>query len=301
MGDGKQGRGIVGKSACQCLSFLEIPRKTTSQLPCPHVMPSGGQPISREFSSVLNKGQILTPFQVGANPWCEPRGSSSFHQNTKPMCARLENNEKGGMKLMLRKAIMLFGVLLLMTLGLPAQEVRSEISVQGTGFFTKDSNGQGVSQRSTEAGGLLTGYRFRLTPWLSAETNYGFSRNTQGYSPVSGNSRVQADVHQATAGFVFNLPHKVGLKFSPYLLAEGGALIFNPTGNGGAVVPGADTQAKGAFVYGGGADWPLLKHVTLRTEYRGLVYKAPDFGLKSLNTDAVTHTAQPSLGFAFHF
>lgn len=145
---------------------------------------------------------------------------------------------------MWRKAITLFGVLLLTTLATPAQEVRSEISLQGTGFFTKDSNGQGISQRSTEAGGFLAGYRFRLTPWLSAETNYGFSRNAQEYAPASGSSRVQADIHQATAGFVVNLPHKVGLKFTPYLLAEGGALIFNPTGNGGAVVPGADTQAK---------------------------------------------------------
>jgi opacity protein-like surface antigen len=63
----------------------------------------------------------------------------------------------------------------------------------------------------------------------------------------------------------------------------------------------SERARKGTFVYGGGADWPLLKHVTLRTEYRGLVYKAPDFGLRSLNTDAVTHTAQPSVGIAFHF
>ena len=41
--------------------------------------------------------------------------------------------------------------------------------------------------------------------------------------------------------------------------------------------------------------------MSLRTEYRGLVYGAPDFGLKSLHTSAVTHTAQPSVGITFHF
>jgi outer membrane immunogenic protein len=202
---------------------------------------------------------------------------------------------------MWRKAIIVVGVLLLFALGAFAQEQRSEVSVQGTGFFTKDTNGQGISQRTTEAGGFLTGYRFQLNRWLAAETGYGFSRNTQLFSPVSGSSRVQSDVHQVTGGFVFDLPHPVRLKFSPYLLAEGGALIFNPIGNRGGVVPGADTQAKGAFVYGGGAEFPFLKHVSLRTEYRGFVYKAPDFGVKSLNTDATTHTAQPSFGLAFHF
>lgn len=38
-----------------------------------------------------------------------------------------------------------------------AQESRSEISVQGTGLFTKDSEGRGTQQRGTDAGGLLVG------------------------------------------------------------------------------------------------------------------------------------------------
>jgi opacity protein-like surface antigen len=87
----------------------------------------------------------------------------------------------------------------------------------------------------------------------------------------------------------------------PYLLAEGGALVFNPTGNGFDTVTGAQRQTEGVFVYGGGADFPLLKHVSLRTEYRGLVYNAPDFGLSTLNTSTIKHTAQPSAGLVFRF
>ena len=85
------------------------------------------------------------------------------------------------------------------------------------------------------------------------------------------------------------------------MLAEGGALVFDPTNNLFGSFPGAQRQATGVFAYGGGADVPLVKHVALRAEYRGLVYSAPDFGLATLNTNTVTHTAQPSAGIVFRF
>ena len=56
-----------------------------------------------------------------------------------------------------------------------------------------------------------------------------------------------------------------------------------------------------AFVYGAGADYAFARHITLRAEYRGYVYKAPDFNLASLNTGSWTNIAQPSAGIAFHF
>jgi hypothetical protein len=39
----------------------------------------------------------------------------------------------------------------------------------------------------------------------------------------------------------------------------------------------------------------------LRGEYRGFVYKDPDFGIKGLNSDTWTHTAQPSAGVVYRF
>jgi len=49
---------------------------------------------------------------------------------------------------MLRKSILLTLILLAVVALGAAQEQRSEIAVQGTGFFTKDSSGQGVSQHA---------------------------------------------------------------------------------------------------------------------------------------------------------
>ncbi len=201
---------------------------------------------------------------------------------------------------MRRTAIMLAGFVNLLTLGATAQENRSEISLQGSGFFTKNSDGQGVSRTSTDTGGFLVGYRYHFNRWLSGEANYGYGRDTQKYFSTGGLSRVQSDVHTATADVVVNLPFAIS-RFSPYALGGGGSLVFHPTGNAGGFVPGADTQAKAAFVYGGGVNYALSKHFSVRGEYRGYVYKDADFGVSSLNTDRWTHTAQPSAGIVFRF
>ena len=197
-------------------------------------------------------------------------------------------------------AIMLASFVILLTLGATAQESRSEISLQGTGFFTKDTNGNGISRTTSDTGGFQVGYRYHINRWLSAEGDYGFDRNTQRYFAAGGQSRVQSDVHGVTGDLVVNLPLRLS-KFSPYALAGGGGLIFRPTGNGSGFVPGAETQAKGAFLYGGGADYALTRRFSLRAEYRGFVYKNPDFGLATLHADTWAHTAQPSAGIVFHF
>ena len=202
---------------------------------------------------------------------------------------------------MRHKQFIAAGVVFLLSLGAAAQEVHHEISLQGTGFFTKDSTGQGTTQRPTETGGLLVAYRYHVNRWLAAEAVYGYDRNTQHYFGPGGLSRVEANVHQATGGFVFSLPASARFRLSPYLLAEGGALVFDPTGNRFGGVPGAGRQAVGVFAYGGGVDYPVVRYLSLRAEYRGLVYNAPDFGLAGLNTDRITHTAQPSAGIVFRF
>jgi len=56
---------------------------------------------------------------------------------------------------MRRTAITLAGFIILLSLSATAQENRSEISVQGTGFFTQDTNGHGISRTTTETGGFM--------------------------------------------------------------------------------------------------------------------------------------------------
>jgi opacity protein-like surface antigen len=192
--------------------------------------------------------------------------------------------------------------LLLVASGAFAQESEvshHEISVQGTGFFTKDSQSNGTTQHSTNTGGLLLGYRYHFNRWLAAEASYGYDRNTQQNLTAAGQFNPQTNVHQVTGAAVVTLP--LNGRLNPYVLAGAGALVFDPTGNAGQSVAGALRQSKAAFVYGGGTDFKLVNHLALRAEYRGFVYNRPDFSLASLPTGVLAHTAQPSAGLVFKF
>jgi len=203
---------------------------------------------------------------------------------------------------MIRKVVVaaILGILVTAS-GAMAQEGRwQEIGVQGTGFFTKDSSGNGINQHAAAAGGFLVSYRYHFNRWLAADASYGYARNTQQDFSSAGPTSVQANVHQATGALVVTAPRRV-FRLHPYALAGAGALVFDPTGNLGGFVSGAQSQAKAAFVYGGGVDYDLSKHFTLRGEYRGFVYERPDFGLDALHSGATAHTAQPSAGIVFRF
>lgn len=194
----------------------------------------------------------------------------------------------------------LFATLLFATTSMAQELPPNEVSVQGVGFFTKDSNKNGITQHTTDSGGLLVSYRNRFSRWLGADLSYGYARNTQQNITSAGVFNVQSNVHQTTGALVAHTPGRVfGLR--PFALAGAGALTFSPTNNLGAIAIGADTEAKAAFVYGGGADYDINDRFAVRFEYRGLVYKRPDFGLAPLNSDAVAHTAQPSAGFVIRF
>ena len=194
----------------------------------------------------------------------------------------------------------LFATLLFAATSMAQELPRNEVSVQGTGFFTKDSDKNGIAQHSTDSGGLLVSYRNRFNNWLGADLSYGYTRDTQQNLTPIGAFNIQSNVHQATGALVVSAPGRI-VGFKPFALAGAGALTFDPTNKLGGFVLGADRQAKAAFVYGGGADFGINDHFALRLEYRGLVFQRPDFGLPSLDSSATAHTAQPSAGFVFRF
>jgi opacity protein-like surface antigen len=193
------------------------------------------------------------------------------------------------------------GIALGLTPAASAQENRSEISLQGGGLFTKGTTGNGTSYSTTESGGVLGTYRYHLSRWISVEGAYGYSVNTQKYSLSSSAFRIQSGIHDFTGSLVLNLPSHRHSRVNPYLLAGGGALRFAPTNDQFNTLSGAQGQTRGAFVYGAGMNYAIYKGLSLRAEYRGLVYSTPDFGFGALATNAVTHTAVPTVGLSFRF
>jgi outer membrane immunogenic protein len=171
---------------------------------------------------------------------------------------------------------------------------KSEATVQALGSFVKDTVQDGVRQTASNSGGVLASYRYFFTDHHGVELNYGYALNTQSYGFNTGAFGVKTHSHEATAAYVFRYPMR---RFTPFVLAGVGGLVFQPKDT-----DGIDTQARAAFVYGGGADFDLTRRFYLRAQYRGFVYNSPDFGVPGLNgLDRTTHRAEPSAGFGIRF
>jgi hypothetical protein len=73
-----------------------------------------------------------------------------------------------GLKYSVKLALAIVGVLALASVSAAAQDItRSEVSLEGTGFFTHDSSGNGDLNRATNTGGLLVGYRYNFNRWFA--------------------------------------------------------------------------------------------------------------------------------------
>jgi len=193
----------------------------------------------------------------------------------------------------MKRIVVMLSVMLALGSFVWAQEAKNEVTIQGDGFFTKDSTNKGVENNPTYSGGFLAGYRYNRNHRFALEADYDYFRNSQDY-PKSGGTDIKTNVSAITGAAVVKLPEFK--KVRPFALAGGGGIIFDPHD-----AKSIETQARGSFVYGGGADVPLMKHVALRAEYRGFVYKAPDFDRSDLKTDKFTHSAVPSAGLVFTF
>jgi hypothetical protein len=194
---------------------------------------------------------------------------------------------------------------------------RAELFVTAFGLFTHQATGNAISQDGTNAGGGSAGYRFYLNGSSALEGRYGFSRNSQKYTIDSAVTSIPVYFSEISGSYVYNFlkPRRL------HLFAEGGGglVLFSPTNygngsngyNGGTGYNGTigyngsssslGRQAKGMFLYGVGADVPASSHVSVRAEFRSLGYKAPDFGLAPLHTDAFSFVYEPSVGVAFRF
>ena len=190
---------------------------------------------------------------------------------------------------------------------------RAEVFVNGFGVFGNGTSGNAISQQETQSGGVSVGYRFHLNAASALEGRYGFSHDSQKYT-IGGTggtvSSVPSYFSEISGSYVYSLPKSRYLQ--PFLEGGGGLLIFSPGNYGGGSIAtsnslyggtssGLQTQTKGMFVYGGGADVPVMSRVSFRIEVRSLIYKTPDFGTVAFQTNTFRFTYEPSLGVTYHF
>lgn len=167
---------------------------------------------------------------------------------------------------------------------------KSDGTVQALGSFVKETTDNGVRQKTSNSAGVLGTYRYYFDKHNGVEVNYGYTSNTEKYNGFGVESRS----HEVSAAYVFRMPMK---RWSPFVLAGAGGLVFDPKN-----YTGATTQARAAFVYGGGADINVTNHLFVRAEYRGFAYNSPTYDyVQFRNYDRVTHRAEPSIGFGWRF
>lgn len=169
-----------------------------------------------------------------------------------------------------------------------------DVSVQAFGTFLKTTTQNGIENKADNSTGVLGTYRYFFTGHEGVEADYGFTQGYQYYGQPGSLNGIRAYSNEISGAYVVRLP--MG-RVTPFALAGAGALVFDPHN-----FAGASTQARAMGVYGAGADINLSSHLFLRAEYRGLIYNSPTYGLTAFNDmDRVTHRAEPSLGFGWHF
>lgn len=171
----------------------------------------------------------------------------------------------------------------------------SDVSVSAFDQFTSSVSGNGVTLDTTRSLGGQAAFRHSYHWWLGFEGSYDYTRFSEHYSakPYS----IQHNMHEIAASYLVSGPSVLG--FRPFALGGVSALVFSPSLNGGQNVP---WQGEPAVNYGVGINHALLtSHLGIRLQYRGLYYKAPDFGQDALKTGKFRMTSEPMAGIYLHF
>jgi hypothetical protein len=201
-----------------------------------------------------------------------------------------------------------------------AQDSRYDFSLNGAAVFTKQSSGNQITQTATDGGGGFGTIRLRFKPKHSFVFNYGRFKNSQIYQSID-NFHVLTNISEYSFAYMFT-PFQKG-RWEPFVLAGLGPLRFSPNStwvffpplpgnipNNIQVNLNASKQTELGYIYGLGVDYriPYLPRFAVRLQYRGILYKNPDFNVdanhgSNLNffTSTIGHMAEPSLGIVFRF
>jgi opacity protein-like surface antigen len=174
-----------------------------------------------------------------------------------------------------------------------------EAAVGVFGQFSGTSNGNGIQDKPTDSMGALATVRQSFHPWLGYEVNYSYTRFAERYSTSPYGIQVQNNLHEVSGAYLLQGPTLPFLGLQPFGAVGVGALIFLPTTTGGQKY---SQQARVPLLYEFGVNYPILtSHLGLRLQYRGLLYKTPDFNSAQLTTNARRQTTEPSVGAYFRF
>jgi opacity protein-like surface antigen len=166
---------------------------------------------------------------------------------------------------------------------------------------------------TTPSAGFLASFQQQIHPLMGYNINFGYTKLTQNYeanqgllNPTTGvitggfsRGSIPANVFEISSAYVVKRPQH-GSRFQPFAELGGGVLIFSPTD---APFEGHSSY-RAALLFGGGVDYRINAKFALRAEYRGLLYKNPDFAaVNSLIpvSKVFTVTSEPTISLRYHF
>ena len=191
------------------------------------------------------------------------------------------------------------------SLGIAPQLTASRVEFNQ--FGTTTTNTQGLDPSAAVLGTI----RQSFTPWLGYTANFGYARTTEvntgflGYN-ASPYFAIPSNVYETS--LAYHVQNHITKRLTGFVDVGAGALTFLPVHRGADArnfVPHANSALvpsvtfRPAFVTAAGVDFHFSRHLALRAEYRGLIYKYPDFG--GTVGRSLTLTSQPTVSLVYQF
>ena len=176
-----------------------------------------------------------------------------------------------------------------------------DASISAGGWFPPFVSGNAVQQTSTYSPTGLASYRYQLTPRGAVEGNYQYTQYSNKYVlSFLPNYRIHTRMQEASAAYVFTFPYK---HLNPFVEGGVGGYLFTPLKDASSTdIYAIKTQTEVGAMYGGGVAYEISPSFDIRAEYRGIIVKAPNFGLDYLKTNKYFWTvSNPVIGIAYHF
>jgi opacity protein-like surface antigen len=137
-----------------------------------------------------------------------------------------------------------------------------------------------------------------LTPRSALEVNYSFTQNQQNYITSFLTGEIHQRQQEISAAYVYNMNFK---NFNPFLEGGVAGMFFSPIRDYQTTSLDAKRSTNIGALFGGGVAYELSPSFDIRVEYRGIVVKAPNFGLDNFKTNRYEVISMPALGIAYHF
>lgn len=169
--------------------------------------------------------------------------------------------------------------------------------------FVSSTSGMGLKQTPSDGTGGLIEARHLVSPLVGYELAIGFNSGSQKYEPIAGACGLTCQYDPVT---ITGKQISISLDYVPSFktgnlraFAVGGLGILLSVPD--ATPLGNNTSIRGAYVYGGGAEYDLTEHLGIRGQVRGIMYKAPNVSAIYPADGQYTQTITPMGGVYFRF